>query len=132
MDASQLSLLGIGVTVALYIFFILRGINVYLLSAAATALVAIFSGMDVLKVLSGPFMTAFVGFLKSYFLIFVSSALFGRFVSDAGIAYSLGKRLADAAKRSKNQQILLAALTIPLLNSILTYSGVSLFVTASP
>lgn len=130
MDASQLSLLGIGVTVALYIFFILRGINVYLLSAAATALVAIFSGMDVLKVLSGPFMTAFVGFLKSYFLIFVSSALFGRFVSDAGIAYSLGKRLADAAKRSKNQQILLAALTIPLLNSILTYSGVSLFVTA--
>ena len=91
VDGSQISLIGIVITVALYIFFILRGINVYLLSASATALVGLFSGMDVLKLLLGPFMTAFVGFLKSYFLIFVSSALFGRFISDAGVAYSVGK-----------------------------------------
>ncbi len=130
MDASQISLIGIVITVALYIFFILRGVNVYLLSAAATALVGIFSGMDVLKLLLGPYMTAFVGFLKSYFLIFVSSALFGRFISDAGIAYSVGKLLATAAKRSKKHQILLASFTIPLLNAMLTYAGVALFVTA--
>jgi H+/gluconate symporter-like permease len=58
----------------------------------------------------------------------VASAVFGRFVSDAGIAFSIGKTIAGAAKRSEKHQILLACLTLPAINAILTYSGVSLFV----
>lgn len=128
MDPAVISLIGIFVAVVVFILFIFKGVNVYLLSVLASILVGLFTGADIMKLMLGPFMTSFVGFAKSFFLLFAASAIFGRFVSDAGIAYSIGNKLAGAVKKSGKNRIFFAALCLPLINSLMTYSGLSLFV----
>lgn len=128
MDAAILSLLGIIVSIVIYIYLIFRGINIWVLSVLASVIVILFSGGDMIKAITGPFMTAFVAFAKSYFLLFVASAIFGRFIGDTGVAYSLGKKIANLASKSGSQKRFVACLGVPLIYAILTYSGVSLFV----
>ncbi len=128
MDMALVSLIGIVASVAVYIWFIFAGMNVWLLSTVASVIVCVFSGADVVKAMMGPYMTGFSGFIKSYFLLFITSAVLGRLVSDAGIAYSLGNKLANVARKSGKNQIFLATLVGPILNCLLTLSGVSLFV----
>lgn len=67
-------------------------------------------------------MEKMVGFIKSYFAVFLLGAIFGKVVEMSGIAESIAKTIVGwlGAKR--------AMLTIVLLGAILTYSGVSLFV----
>jgi H+/gluconate symporter-like permease len=67
-------------------------------------------------------MEKMVGFIKSYFPVFLLGAIFGKVVEMSGIAESIAKTIVRllGAKR--------AMLTIVLLGAILTYSGVSLFV----
>lgn len=128
MDAATLSLIGIVLSIAVYIYLIFRGVNIWVLSILASIIVILFSGGNVVKTIMGPFMTSFVAFAKSYFLLFVASAIFGRFIGDTGVAYSLGKKIANVARKSGSQKKFVACLGVPLIYSVLTYSGVSLFV----
>ncbi|MBP2666327.1 MAG: D-beta-hydroxybutyrate permease [Firmicutes bacterium] len=125
---TMISLIGIFVATALYIWLIFVGYNVWILSVLASVVVCVISGADLVTALMGPYMTGFAGFIKSYFLLFVTSAVLGRLVSDAGIAYSLGNKLAAAARKGGKNQIFLATLVGPILTCLLTLSGVSLFV----
>ena len=43
-----------------------------------------------------------VGFMQGYFLIFLFSALFARFMGDTGAAPSIAVKVARIAKRAKN------------------------------
>lgn len=128
MDGAMISLIGIVAAVTVYIWFIFTGFNVWILSTVASVIVCVVSGTDVVKMMMGPYMTGFAGFAKNYFLLFVASAILGRLVSDAGIAYSLGNHLANIARKGGKQQIFLATLVGPTINCLLTMSGVSLFV----
>jgi H+/gluconate symporter-like permease len=128
MDAATLSVAGIIVSVSLYIYLIFRGYNIWILSVLASIIVILFSGGDVIKTITGPFMTSFVAFARSFFLLFVASAIFGRFIGDTGVAYSLGKKIASVANRCGSQKKFVACLGVPLIYGILTYSGVSVFV----
>lgn len=128
MDMTMLSLVGIFISVAIYIWLIFVGLNVWILSVLASVIVCLFSGADAMKMLMGPYMTSFVGFARSFFLLFVASAIFGRFIADSGVAYSLGQHLANLARRGGKHKLLLAALCLPVINATLTYAGVSLFV----
>lgn len=128
MDSATISLIGIILSTALYMYLIFRGINIWLLSVLASVIVILFSGGDVVKTITGPFMKSFVGFAQSYFLLFVASAIFGRFIGDSGIAYSLGKKIADLARKSGKHQMFVASLGVPIIYACLTYAGISLFV----
>lgn len=128
MDAATLSVIGISVSVLIYIYLIFRGYNIWILSVLASIIVILFSGGDMVKTITGPFMTSFVGFARSYFLLFVASAIFGRFISDTGVAYSLGKKIANVANNCGSQRKFVACLGVPIIYGVLTYSGVSVFV----
>ncbi len=128
MDTATISLMGIIVSTAVYIYLIFRGYNIWVLSLLASVIVILFSGGDMTKTLTGPFMTAFVAFARSYFLLFLASAIFGRFIGDSGVAYSLGKKIADLANKSGSQKKFVACLGVPAIYAILTYSGISVFV----
>ncbi|WP_160722529.1 GntP family permease [Bacillus sp. USDA818B3_A] len=78
----------------------------------------------VLPFFSNIFMEKMVGFIKTYFPVFLLGAIFGKVVEMSGLAASIAKSIVKVvgAKRSM--------LAIVLLCAILTYSGVSLFVVA--
>ncbi|OLS41041.1 GntP family permease [Bacillus sp. MRMR6] len=100
-----------------------RGFSVILFAPLCAILaVLLIEPIHVLPFFSGVFMEKMVGFIKSYFPVFLLGAIFGKVVEMSGIAESIAKTIVNmlGAKR--------AMLTIVLLGAILTYSGVSLFV----
>ncbi|MFF2446953.1 GntP family permease [Neobacillus sp. NPDC058068] len=107
----------------LLMFVAYRGFSVILFAPICALLaVLLIEPTHVLPFFSGVFMEKMVGFIKSYFPVFLLGAIFGNVVEMSGIAESIAKTIVRllGAKR--------AMLTIVLLGAILTYSGVSLFV----
>jgi len=128
VDSALLSLIGIGLALVLFIVMAFRGYAILIIAPVMATLVGFISGVDVLKLLTGPFMNGFVGFAKSFFLLFALSAIFGKLVGDSGVARSIAVTISSFARKSKKNQVFIAVLSLPLINAILTYSGISLFV----
>jgi H+/gluconate symporter-like permease len=107
----------------LLMFVAYRGYSVILFAPICALLaVVLIAPSHVLPFFSGVFMEKMVGFIKSYFAVFLLGAIFGKVVEMSGIAESIARTIVRllGAKR--------AMFTIVLLGAILTYSGVSLFV----
>ncbi|MDQ6600583.1 GntP family permease [Bacillus salipaludis] len=107
----------------LLMFVAYRGYSVILFAPICALLaVVLVAPSHVLPFFSGVFMEKMVGFIKSYFAVFLLGAIFGKVVEMSGIAESIARTIVRllGAKR--------AIVTIVLLGAILTYSGVSLFV----
>ncbi|MFL0364138.1 GntP family permease [Pseudobacillus sp. 179-B 2D1 NHS] len=118
-----MDLIVILLSLGLLIFFAYRGYSVILFAPICALLaVLLIAPLHVLPFFSGVFMEKMVGFIKSYFAVFLLGAIFGKVVEMSGIAESIAKTIVRwlGARR--------AMLTIVLLGAILTYSGVSLFV----
>jgi H+/gluconate symporter-like permease len=118
-----MQLLIILLSLGLLMFVAYRGFSVILFAPICALLaVVLIEPAHVLPFFSGVFMEKMVGFIKSYFPVFLLGAIFGKVVEMSGIAESIAKTIVRmlGAKR--------AMLTIVLLGAILTYSGVSLFV----
>jgi H+/gluconate symporter-like permease len=118
-----MQLLIILLSLGLLMFVAYRGFSVILFAPICALLaVLLIDPSHVLPFFSGVFMEKMVGFIKSYFPVFLLGAIFGKVVEMSGIAESIAKTIVRllGAKR--------AMLTIILLGAILTYSGVSLFV----
>lgn len=126
----MLSLLGIIIGLALFILLAYIGYNTIIVAIAAGMFVAIFGSMNPFTALTDYFMPSAVGFMKGYFLIFLFSALFARFMGDSGAAPSIAVKVARIAKKAKNRDVQrwLAVMTLPLIQLILTYGGVNVFV----
>ena len=107
----------------LLMFVAYRGFSVILFAPICALFAVLLTEPSyVLPFFSGVFMEKMVGFIKSYFPVFLLGAIFGKVVEMSGLAESIAKTIVKliGAKR--------AILTIVLLGAILTYSGVSLFV----
>ncbi len=118
-----MDLIYILLALGLLMFAAYRGFSVILFAPLCAILaVLLIDPSHVLPFFSGVFMEKMVGFIKSYFPVFLLGAIFGKVVEMSGIAESIAKTIVRmlGAKR--------AMLTIVLLGAILTYSGVSLFV----
>ena len=126
----MISLLGIVIGLALFILLAYMGYNTIIVAIASAMAVAVFGGMNPFVALTEAFMPKTVGFMQGYFLIFLFSALFARFMGDSGAAPSIAVKVARIAKRAKNpdMQRWLAVMVLPLIQLILTYGGVNVFV----
>lgn len=126
----MISLLGIVIGLALFILLAYMGYNTIIVAIASAMVVAIFGGMNPFVALTEAFMPKTVGFMQGYFLIFLFSALFARMMGDTGAAPSIAVKVARIAKKAKNpdMQRWLAVMVLPLIQLILTYGGVNVFV----
>lgn len=126
----MISLLGIVIGLALFILLAYMGYNTIIVAIASAMVVAVFGGMNPFVALTEAFMPKTVGFMQGYFLIFLFSALFARFMGDSGAAPSIAVKVARIAKKAKNpdMQRWLAVMVLPLIQLILTYGGVNVFV----
>lgn len=129
----MLSIIGLIGGLALLMGLTMRGMNLLIAAPLCALVVAVFSGVPLLpQLVTVPggsdfltnYMTAFAGFLKSYYLVFLMGAVFGKVMEDSGAAASVAKW---AVQRFGTRAALLA---VVLACAILTYGGVSLFVVA--
>lgn len=127
----MLSIIGIIIGLAIFIWLAFRGLNTIFAAIIGAIVVALFGGLNPFTALSSAFMPKVSGFLSGYFLIFLFSALFAKVMGDSAAAASIAVKVARIAKRAKNPLTakFLAAMSIPLIQLILTYGGVNVFVT---
>ncbi|MGL5512504.1 MAG: hypothetical protein ACRDBM_04595, partial [Sporomusa sp.] len=69
----------------------------------------------------------FSGFIKSYFLLFFVSALFGRIMDDCGAVRKVALSIASVTKRSRRPKFWTLCI-MPLFYAFLGYSGINGFV----
>ena len=110
----------------------MRGMNL-LIAAPLTALfVAVLNGLPLLPQLAADgavnfltnYMTGFTGFIASWYLMFLTGAIFGKVMEDSGAADSVSKWIVSKIGMKR------AALAVVMACAVLTYGGVSLFVVA--
>ncbi|MEL7647968.1 MAG: hypothetical protein AAGU76_07730 [Sedimentibacter sp.] len=123
-----LSLFGVFLSVIVFIVLIYKGVHILISSILSSLVAIVFSGQPLLETIKNPFIPGLTGVFGSYFLIFALSALLGKLVSDSGIAKSLAIALANIARKSEKHKKLFGALSLVVLNAILTFSGINLFV----
>ena len=100
-----------------------RGFSVIIFAPVAALLAVLLTDpAAVLPVYSGLFMDKMVGFLKSYFAVFLLGAIFGKVIELSGFSSTIAATVIRLVGRSR------AVLAIVLVCNLLTYGGVSLFV----
>lgn len=127
MDANTLSMLGIVVSLVFIITLALRGWHIIVLAPLAAIIAALFSNLNVLETLTGPYMTGFTNYARRFYLIFLMGTLFGKFMEDSGAARSIAQAILRLIGGSAETplRVLVAFALVPMA---LTYGGVSLFV----
>ena len=118
-----MSLIIVVIALLLLMFVAYRGFSV-ILFAPVCALLAVFvtDPSLVLPLFSGVFMDKTVGFIKSYFPVFLLGAVFGKVIELSGFSKSIVSSVIKIVGQER------AMLSIVLVCAVLTYGGVSLFV----
>lgn len=112
MDPTTLSIIGIIVSLAFIVVLALRGWHIILLAPLAVVIVALFSGMDILPALTGPYMKGFVNYAAKFYLIFLMGSIFGKVMEDSGAARSIAEGILKLVGRDNpvNAAIAIAAI----------------------
>ena len=101
-----------------------RGYSVILFAPiAALSAVLLTDPGSVLPVYSGLFQDKMVVFVKNYLPVFILGALFGKLVEMSGAARSISTAVVNIVGRDR------AIIAIVIIGFVLTYGGVSMFVT---
>lgn len=122
------SILGIVLGVAAFVFLSFKRVNMFLGTIVATVIVALLSGLNLYETITDTYIAGFTGFIKTYFLLFCLSAVFGRAMEDSGCARRIAVSLANLTRRSKKNTKFLSVLILPLFYFFLSYSGINGFV----
>ncbi len=116
----DISFLSIVVALALLTFLV----YITLASIICCVLVALVSSMPLVSGMMPAYLNGFAGFVRSNFLIFAFSALFGKLMEDSGAAFAIANLM---CRFLGQRNALYGAM---LATSILSYGGVSVFVIA--
>ena len=118
----MVGVIGIFLGLAVLIFLAYKGCSVLWVAPVATMVVALIGGLDLLPAFTDTYMTGLVGFVKSWFPMFMLGAIFGKILEVTGCAKSIAKTLSAkiGAKR--------AVLAIVISTGLMVYGGISLFV----
>lgn len=117
---------------ALLIYLTMKGMNLLIVAPLSALFVAVLSGLPLFPQLAeegaanffSNYMSGFSGFIASWYLMFLTGAIFGKVMEDSGAADSISKWIVSKIGMKR------AALAIVLACAVLTYGGVSLFVVA--
>lgn len=118
----MLGMIGLIVAFALLIVLAMRGVPILFIGLVCSAVIAVTSGFNIYDALVGAYMSGYVAFLGSNFLIFLAGALFGRMMEITLGANSIADFIVRKLGRNK------ATLAIVISCFVLAYGGVSVFV----
>jgi len=117
--------IGIIVAIALLIYFAMKGFNILVITTLLAMVVALTSNINMIDILTGPYMESFIDFAGNFFLVFLFGAIFGKIFEDSGAATSIAQGILRVTG-SKSRPIVLAAMVG--IVGLLTYGGISVFV----
>jgi H+/gluconate symporter-like permease len=117
-----MEILGIVLSLFLLMFIAYRGFSVILFAPVLALLAASMQGFDVMPAYTELFMERAVGYVKSFFPVFLLGAVLGKVMEDTGMAKSIAHEIVQALGKER------AIFAIVAACGILTYGGVSLFV----
>lgn len=128
----MLSLIGLTLGLALLIYLTVRGIDLLIAAPLCALLVALTSGFALFPqtaaegapAFSAAYMSGLVGFVQTWFFMFLLGSLFGKVMEASGAADTVADWI--VAKLGAKH----AVLAIVAACAVLTYGGVSLFVVA--
>lgn len=119
----MLEFLGIILALGLLIYLAYKGLSVIIISPLLALVAASFSpGLHPMEVFTETYMKGTVGFILSFFPIFLLGAIFGKVVEATGCSRAIGNFITTKLGKEK------AILAVVLSCAVLTYGGVSLFV----
>ena len=129
MSEQYISLLGMLLGVALFIYLIFKKYPLPVGSVLGAIVVAIFSGMPVMTSLTDTFMTSAAGAFKSYLLLLIFSAIFGKVLGDVGACQSIAYKMARLVKKLwPGHEKFLGVMAMGLITCVFCYGGISVFV----
>ncbi|WP_085993880.1 GntP family permease [Oceanobacillus senegalensis] len=113
-----------GIILGLIVLMVLAfmGWSIIWVAPIAAGIVALTGGLDLLDAYTNTYMSGFVGFAKSWFPVFMLSAIFGKLMDDTGMAKSIAVTLSRVIGTKR------AILAVFISCAVLTYGGISLFV----
>ncbi|SOC41439.1 GntP family permease [Ureibacillus acetophenoni] len=120
----MVALSGLGILLG-FIFLMIgswKKINLLIVTLITSAIIAVFSGLDIAETWTGPYMSGFTSFASQYLLLFVIGAMFGKIMEDSGAGWRLANVVATKAGDKWSIPALVA------ITMILLYGGVSIFV----
>ena len=117
-----ISIIGIILGLVLMCLLIFKGVNVFVSAIAASAVIALTGSINLYTALQTDYMTGFVGFIKSNFLVFVAGAIFGKVYEITNGAKSVANLIVKAAGPK------LALLAVPFAIGLMTYGGIQGYV----
>ena len=118
-----MSLVIVVLALVLLMYVAYRGFSVILFAPVCALLAVLLTDPSlVLPMFSGVFMDKMVGFIKSYFPVFLLGAVFGKVIELSGFSKSIVSTVIKLVGRERTM------LSIVLVCALLTYGGVSLFV----
>lgn len=128
----MLGMIGLIGGLALLIYLTMRGMNLLIAAPLTALLVAILNGLPIFPQLAAEgaenfltnYMGGFTSFIASWWLMFMTGAIFGKVMEDSGAADSVSKWIVSKIGMKR------AALAVVIACAVLTYGGVSLFVVA--
>lgn len=120
----MLSILGLIVGLALLMFLTMRGFNIIIAAVLCSVILALTGGLNLIEALTEHYMTGFTDFFKSWFLIFLLGAIFGKVMEDTNGAKAIAYWVQDKVG-SKG-----ALFAVVGACAIMTYGGVSVFIVA--
>lgn len=117
-----ISLLGIVVGLVLLMFLAFRGHSIIWVAPFCAAIVALFSGYNLLDAYLVDYMRGAAEYVFNWFPAFFLGAVYGKVMDRTGAARSLANKLVNLL----GSKLAIAAVVLPCL--LMTYGGVSLFV----
>jgi len=119
----MLEFLGIILALGLLIYLAYKGLSVIIISPLLALVAASFTpGLNLMEVFTETYMKGTVGFILSFFPLFLLGAIFGKVIEATGCSRAIGDFITTRLGKEK------AILAVVLSCAVLTYGGVSLFV----
>ena len=119
------SVIGIILSLAFIVVLALRGWHIIIIAPLAVVIVSIFSDMNIMQTMTGPYMKGFVNYAGRFYLIFLAGSVFGKFMEDGQAARSIANGILRVIGKESPLRVMLS---ISIVALCLTYGGVSLFV----
>lgn len=124
-----LSILGIIAAIALLMILGSKGWNLIFITLLSGAIVAATSGLNPLELLSTNYFAGFGGSVQAYFLMMITSAVFGALMSGTGAATSIARTCMKLVRHARpEQQRFWTIVVITLITFVLGYGGINNFV----
>ncbi len=117
-----MEILGIVLSLFLLMYIAYRGFSVILFAPVLALMAAAMQGLDIMPAYTELFMERAVGYVKSFFPVFLLGAVLGKVMEDTGMAKSIAHEIVQAMGKERG------IIAVVLACAILTYGGVSLFV----